>query len=259
VSVTLGGDDLEYVGTVGLMSGIDVVPTEFLWSIMALRDDIHQHFAAAGGNVLWVGAGPTDHAHARNQLVEAMRGDWLLMLDCDHYVEPDVLRKMLALMYNDGHDKPPACPVVTGLYFSRKRFWQATHGGEFVGRSPQLYVWDTEHPGMARHVDYLTMLVDGVVQRDQVFQIHACGGGILLVHRSVFERIRDELGEKPFDNAFNEFGRMSEDLSFCWRCHKLGIPIYCHPGAQSYHLERRMLSLDEVVRERAEALGAGAV
>lgn len=237
--------DPQHVGTIGIMAGIPEVPTAFLLSFRQMEAHCQQHMFPPGVGVKLAVPGSTDHALARNEIVEASEGEWTLFLDCDHYVEATLLHRLVLTMYG-GQDmtKPPECLVVTGLYFKRRAWWQNEH----ETRYPQLYAWsiDPEKEGGICPLDYLSMLKRGAIEPGQPFHVEACGGGCLLVHRSVFERMAAEWPkEKPFDNVIAKIGRMGEDVSFCWRCKQLGIPIVCAPSAESYHKEEHYLRLSE--------------
>jgi GT2 family glycosyltransferase len=64
------------------------------------------------------------------------------------------------------------------------------------------------------------------------------GAGSLLVRRRVFNRIRTELKENPFDIL----PPWSEDFSFFRRLHKIGIKMHCCPAIESYHLTVRSIT-----------------
>ena len=53
-----------------------------------------------------------------------------------------------------------------------------------------------------------------------------------MIRRRVFERITNELHQKPFD----PIGEWSEDFSFFVRLIQLGIKTYCAPDIETYHL-----------------------
>ena len=63
--------------------------------------------------------------------------------------------------------------------------------------------------------------------------IDSAGAGLLLVRRTVFERITSELHESPFDR----YPGKGEDHSFFMRLRKLGIQAYCAPHVEADHLD----------------------
>lgn len=155
------------------------------------------------------------HAFARNSLVERMFGDFILFLDQDHQYEPDLLARMLHRLEKYKID------VLTGLYLYRQKphapllyKWNGTNGYEIIGK------WD---------------------QSLKIFEVQSSGGGCLLVRKSVFDRIKNELGEQPFDIEHP----YSEDHSFFNRLRKLGIKAYCDPRIECHHLMVKPLKFGE--------------
>lgn len=66
-----------------------------------------------------------------------------------------------------------------------------------------------------------------------------------MVRRSVFSRIKTELGEDPFDRK----KPLGEDMSFFKRCELLGIKVYCDARIEFPHLQVRPITLDMYDRE----------
>jgi hypothetical protein len=158
----------------------------------------------------------------RNWLSEAMLGDWLLSIDTDHTFEPDLLYRMLRV-FND-----PQFPidVMVGVYQYRGKPY-----------NPVLYHYDADF-GKYRHI-----IAQSTTEPLQIAQVGAGGAGHLLVRKCIFDRIRNELDEKPF----NPFGIWGEDFAFFERLRMLKIPVWCAPDIQSYHLrveETRMEDFD---------------
>jgi hypothetical protein len=62
----------------------------------------------------------------------------------------------------------------------------------------------------------------------------------VLIHRSVFEKIRDGYGPNWFDRVVIPKGpkgatKFGEDMSFCIRAKACGFPIYVHTGVKTTH------------------------
>jgi GT2 family glycosyltransferase len=169
-----------------------------------------------GERIFYTMASVTYHAYARNNLVDRMQGDWLLMLDTDHTFEPDLAARLLHIATLHQID------VLTGLYCSRQPPYNPvlmTRQGDHV---QWLGDWD-------RHPEHPTLIMP----------VGSAGAGCLFVRRRVFDRIRTELGENPFEirKCF------SEDNSFFDRLHQLGIPAYCCPAIEAPHVRTQPVRL----------------
>lgn len=162
------------------------------------------------------------HDVARNDLVNNMLGDWLLMLDTDHAPEPDLVLRMVDRLETYKLD------VLTGIY-------------QFKGPpySPVLYLKDGEG---YRPVGSWRPQEEG---SEGLFQVDAAGGGCLMVRRKVFDRIKKELNEEPFDRL-HPFG---EDMSFFKRLERLDIKCYCDAKIECFHLQTRGITLEDYTRE----------
>jgi len=156
----------------------------------------------------------------RNWLSEAMLGDWLLSIDTDHSFEPDVLWRMLRV-FNDARFP---VDVLCGLYQYR--------GAPY---NPVLYHYDEDFE------TYRHIIAQAIREPLQVAKIGAGGAGHLLVRRRVFERIRAELDERPF----NPFDKWGEDFAFFERLRKLNIPAWCCPDIRSFHLRVQETTMDD--------------
>lgn len=220
-------------GTVGYLGGVPVDPH---W----LRDynDMGTYNAEVYGPgvIAELDSKITYHAEARNELARTFSGDWLLQLDTDHTFECDLLQRLLRTFQTYKLD------VLCGFY--QRKVWP------FL---PQIYQWvDDGTPGS----ETLRPVVK-VSNKAAVYQVGAAGAGCLLVRRSVFERIRAELGEEPFDprparvvvdpvSGEHRFqGSWSEDLGFFIRLRKLGIKAFCDLRIQYRHLRTVPVSLDD--------------
>lgn len=150
------------------------------------------------------------HELGRNGAVNEMRGDWLFMVDTDHMFAPDLLDRLLFLRqkYNS--------QVISGIY----QYKVPPH-------APVANVWqspDKDHKGLTGIVNW--------PKNEPVVNIGAVGGGVLLINREVFDRIKTELNEEPFTKDYG----LSEDYAFCYRCKKLDIPIHLAINVQSHHV-----------------------
>lgn len=203
------------IGTIGVMGGIAFTHTEFMWSLAQMIEFNHAYLLQPGEQIHLERATVSLHALARNDLVQKMQGDWLFQLDTDHLFEPDLLVRLLVAMQEF------QCDVVTAIY---------CHKGP--PHPPVLFNW--EEGGGLRHIVDWDKKMKG-------FEVGGAGAGALLVKRSVFERIRDELGDEPFSTIEH----MGEDLSFFWRLKKLGIKVFAAGRVESYHLATQPIMLSD--------------
>lgn len=79
--------------------------------------------------------------------------------------------------------------------------------------------------------------VEGSIgKKEESFQVEHVGTGMLLIHRSVFEKLKPFVKEYTFENEeyinywftdINEkYGLLGEDYNFCELCKKINVPVY---------------------------------
>lgn len=202
-------------GTVAYMGGVPCILERFL-ACYSQMQEYNQDFLP---RLHYDHAGISYHAAARNKLASRMRGEWLVMLDTDHEFEPDLIARLLNTATRYDID------VLTGLY----QYKHPPH-------APVLYGWinrDNPLEGVQPISSWDRSL--------PVFTIDSAGAGTLFVRRRVFDRIRNELKQRPFDPLLP----LSEDNSFFYRLKQLGIPAWVDTRIQSYHLQVRGVHMDD--------------
>lgn len=207
------------IGTVAYLGGVPAVMEEFAWSWSQMVQFNTEYMCSPGQYVHYDRARVSYHAYARNSLAERMRGDWLLMLDCDHAFDPDIVLRMLDRMihYN--------VRVLTGVYTYKN-----------PPHAPLLFREGKD--GLFENI--------GAWDEDAtLLPCDSAGGGCLMVRRDVFEEIRSELKCGPFDID----PPFSEDHSFFKRCKKLGIQPYFDPRIECHHLTVKRLGLSDFNRD----------
>lgn len=198
--------ETKYIGTVAIMGGVPSIPTPFVWSWTQFVD----YNARNLGPIHYMTTSTSFHATARNQIVDGMKGDWVLMLDTDNQFEPDILARMLKRMEQDEID------VLVGLY----QFKTKPH-------SPVIFKWNEKNIPI-RITEYQAL----PHEQFHYFPVDVAGAGCLLIKDAVFVRILNELKENPFDIT----APLGEDFSFFNRLRKLGIHAWCDPAIQVEHL-----------------------
>ena len=223
----------------------DDVTYSFHHSMVALLD----HDMSASGRV-WTGGyttirGGTDGlAHARNEAVKGFltdkRADWLWWVDTDMGFTPDTVDRLFEAA--DPHDRP----VMGGLCFANYEVDNDGMGGRRALAAPVIMHWahNGDEAGFDVRWDYP---MDTVVRCDGI------GSACVLVHRSVFEKVKDKYGEHWYSRARNPSTGVliSEDLSFCARLMALQVPVHVHTGVRTTHAKRIWLSEEDYWGQRA--------
>lgn len=203
------------IGTIAYMGGVMAVPEPFAWSWGQMVQYNAEYLCEPNECVHYCRATISIHSAARNSIVQQFKGDWLLMLDTDHVFDPDIAARMVFKMNKYHMD------VLSGIYHYKSPPY-----------APVLYTW-------AEDGERMQILGDWERPDPPYFiPVAAAGAGCLMVRRSVFQCIKEELKEEPFDIT-PPFG---EDMSFFRRLKKLGIQAYCDPALECNHLRLHPVS-----------------
>lgn len=171
--------------------------------------------------------------------------EWLWFVDTDMGFAPDTVDRLL-----DAAD-PDERPVVGALCFAAREVARDGMGGHRIQPVPTLYRPGKDPNGQ---VGFATRWD---VPDNTLVQVAGTGAACLLVHRTAAEKVRAECGDEWFDPVKYPDGRwVSEDLSFCWRLSKVGIPLFVHTGVQTTHHKMFWLGADDYVQP-AETLAGG--
>lgn len=198
----------------------------------------------SGGGRLHIQAG-ANLAGPRNSLVRKFlnygQADWMWMVDSDMTFERDTLERLLE------HADPERAPIVGGLCFGFD---------DAANVQPTLFGLVEEDgkatPSVIRYHEW---------PPDSMFQVAGTGTACLLIHKTVFERMRDVQvpgrDRRGFNTAFPWFqetehdgGPVGEDLTFCFRAAQLGIPVFVNTGVQLGHIKERELTMDAYFAQR---------
>lgn len=196
------------IGTIAYMGGIMSVPEPFCWSWGNMIAYSQEALCGENEHIHTDRTKLSLHDYARNELISRMRGDWILMLDTDLSFQPDIASRMVRLFELNQLD------VLCGIYSYK--------------RAPHFPVVYQHNPETDKH----EILADWD-RSVNLLQVDSAGAGVLLIRRSVLERITEELKENPFER----YPGKGEDHSFFTRLRKLGIAAFCAPHVEADHLE----------------------
>jgi len=187
-------------------------------------------------------------SHARNTAAAAFLAsdsDWLLWWDTDIGVEPDALEKLLAVA------DPVTAPIVGGLCFIEGDYSHDFRGGLRASLAPTLYDWAWIEPSSGMPGAY-KMITRQEWPPDTATRVGATGCGLLLTHRSVYEKISAWLAEQGapqhiwFERIPGPDGEMcGEDISFCLRAHQVDLPVLVHTGVTTTHQKTAWYGVDD--------------
>lgn len=164
--------------------------------------------------------------HVIRYWYEKNLSDWLLWVDSDVVISPE---KFLRLWNKKDKDKHP---IVTGVYFTSK-----TPEEPLMIPSPTVFEF-------VEKGDTIGIMPVHPLPNDKFIKVHAAGMGFVLMHRSVVEKIIENVPHVPmFAEAGSEKTFIGEDIYFFSLCGKAGIEVWCDTGATVPHMKR--FSFDE--------------
>jgi hypothetical protein len=150
---------------------------------------------------------------------DAIKTDWLFWLDSDIVINKEIWEKMCSIANSETH------PLISGVYFISK---------EKNGSLNVIY------PCIFNDVDEETIQYIHPLPADKVLKIDCAGMGLVLIHRSVIEKLRTKYGTDYFlfeEKNLNTQKFLGEDISFFRKCKEVNIPLYAHTGAIAKHIK----------------------
>lgn len=175
----------------------------------------------------------TDGRNAAVWRFLATDAEWLLFIDSDMGFDSDAVDRLVAVA------DPEKRPVVGALAFGQRRGAGGPAGSIRLQQFPTIYQWvvGSGISGCAPMHDY---------PPNALVQCDGTGAAFLLIHRSVFERMKDEYpAHRPWFDEMIQAGRpFGEDLTFCWRLRELGIPLHVHTGVETSHYKQAYLTAE---------------
>lgn len=213
-------------------------------TLQLLDHDLAHDARIWAGGLVSMRAGTDGLAHARNLAVADFlrenKADWLWWVDTDMGFAPDTVDRLFAAA------DPATRPVMGALCFANRDLDNDGMGGRRALAAPVIMHWthDGDEAGFDTRWDYPP---DTVVRCDGV------GSACVLVHRSVFEKVRERYGENWYTRVPNpSTGQLiSEDLSFCVRLMALAVPVHVHTGVKTTHAKTFWLSEEDYWSQRA--------
>lgn len=167
---------------------------------------------------------------ARNKVAVAFMAsgaEWLWWSDTDQGFTADTLDRLLAAA------DPAERPIVGGLAFAQQEMTPDGMGGYRCKPKPTLYRWVNREDGQSG----FTPIYD--YPRDQLVRVDGTGSAMIVIHRSVVERVHEAHGPNWYTRMLNPTtGQLAgEDLSFCARAAALGFPIFVDTSVKTNHLK----------------------
>lgn len=206
--------------------------------------DLSNHGRIMAGGYIAMRCGSDGLVQARNQAVrhflDDRPADWMFWIDTDMGFAPDTVDRLLEAA--DAAERP----IVGGLCFSLRETDPDLMGGWRTAPTPTIFDWahDGDKTGFAVRWDY---------KAETLTQAAGTGSACLLVHRTVFEKIREQFGDIWYNRVPNTAtGQLvSEDLSFCLRAGAAGFPLFIHTGVRTSHMKPAWVAEEDYWQHRA--------
>lgn len=232
----------------------------FMQSVLDLYEyELYRSIRETGAGLLLEraskGAGAGAVAHARNRITADFlktENDWLLFVDADMGFPPYVIERMLGVAHSGDSFKP----IIGGLCFalSRTGFDPLTKAETFEC-FPTIGIWNRNAAGEIQGYRTVTEY-----EKDAVLRVDSTGAAMVLIHRSVFEKIGAENWWLPLDvpegsPGLEGIGHFSEDISFFIRCAEAGFEVWLDTMTRTSHYKQGIY-LTEQTWDFQEALKA---
>lgn len=160
------------------------------------------------------------------QFLDDARADWLLWTDTDMGFAADSVDRLMEAA------DPVTRPMVGGLCFAQREKAPDSMGGYRTTSTPTIFDWVKLESGARGFQGRATYPINALIP------CAGTGSAFLLIHRSVFEKIREKEGDHWYDRVSNPTTGnqlISEDLSFCLRAGAVGVPLFVHTGVRTTH------------------------
>lgn len=188
---------------------MDSVPAVFAQSLAMLKKVGNCAVAFQVGSLVY---------ESRNDLAKyaiQSEADYVLWLDSDMMFESELLEKMMATLQEHDLD------ILTGIYYRRRHPF-----------SPVLMKkLSIAENNFCEYENFNAYPEDGI------FEVEGIGFGCVLMKSDVLMDIK-----ATYNDWFSPFGRVGEDLSFCWRARQTGHKIFADPSIQLGHCGQQIIT-----------------
>ena len=150
---------------------------------------------------------------------DQLKTDWILWVDSDVVLTADALKKLWETADS------VARPIVSGVYFVSKH-------DEGTLKYPLPVVFNDIDEHTIQHIHPLP--------ENQVIPVDCAGFGLVLMHKSVVEKMRQKFPDQSLFAEQEGLGKqyVSEDIVFFRKAKAAGVPIHAHTGALVKHMKR---------------------
>lgn len=209
---------------------------------LLLFDGGHEARIMRGGFVAMRCARSADLGEARNGAVAGFlaqdAGEWLWFVDTDMGFDPDSVERLLATA------DPVERPVVGGLCFAQRETEPDGMNGYRTSPRVTILDWVEQDDGPPRFMGRSSY------PRDTVVKCAGTGAAMILIHRTVLEKVAAEFGPTWFSKIPGSDGKLlGEDIAFCVRLGAIGIPVHVDTSVKTTH--QKTVFVSEVDYEAA--------
>jgi hypothetical protein len=176
----------------------------------------------------------------RNELVQRMRGGWLLFIDDDMVWQPGQIKTLIEDF--EEHD----LDMLGALCFRRSPPFQ-----------PTMYMRESPTGGAYNFLEDW--------EPGEIKEVDATGMAFIVIRKRVFERMvalyEDREGwvmppydvriQQPPPNFFRWEGQLGEDLRFCQEAKAAGCRVFVHTGVEVGHVAEVQIGHRDFLRELA--------
>lgn len=154
-----------------------------------------------------------------NTLLSYDNFDWILWVDSDIFLTSDILSSLWSLADKEN------MPIISGIYFT-------SQSGEVSMPAPLPTIFYENEEGKLVYIHPLP--------EKAVVECEFAGFGLLLMHRSVLEKMKEVF---PNESLFMEYpgeGKdfVGEDIMFFKKLKQAGIKMHAYTGAIAKHVKR---------------------